>query len=78
MILVDDQGDAAYLIMLEHIGHKIVAVGYGPNTEGWAPWNTAIECEDCNAVLFDASARPVIDPEMADKIDACLAKRQGL
>jgi len=32
----------------EHIGHNIVCVGYGKPIQ-----NVAIECEDCNEVLFD-------------------------
>lgn len=33
----------------QHIGHKIVCVGYGREETV----NVAIECEDCNEVLFD-------------------------
>lgn len=33
----------------QHIGHKIVCVGYGREEIV----NVAIECEDCNEVLFD-------------------------
>ena len=31
-----------------HIGHAIVCVAYGDEDE-----NVAIECEDCNEVIFD-------------------------
>lgn len=37
----------------EHIGHKIVCVGYGRKSVNQAPVNVAIECEDCNCVLVD-------------------------
>jgi hypothetical protein len=33
----------------EHIGHKIVCVGYGKNEM----INVSIECETCNVVLLD-------------------------
>ncbi len=35
-----------YTDLTYHVGHKIVCVNY-------ADKNTAIECEDCNEVLFD-------------------------
>ena len=41
-----------YYDLKKHIGHKIVAVGYG-KAEDTEFCNVAIECEDCNAVLVD-------------------------
>jgi hypothetical protein len=38
----------------QHIGHKIVCVGYA---EGPAYVNVAIECETCNEVLLDYERR---------------------
>ena len=43
------QGEIAWNIMREHIGHDIVVALYGS-------LNTAIECQTCWAVLFDADS----------------------
>lgn len=40
-----------------HVGHKVVCVGYGDDDIV----NVSIECEDCNAVLFDIDAPNVVD-----------------
>lgn len=40
-----------YKELKEHLGHKIVCVGYG--REGEEPLNVAIECEDCHEVILD-------------------------
>jgi len=39
----------AFKELREHIGHKIVCVGYGQDSLA----NVAIECEDCDLVLID-------------------------
>lgn len=41
-----------------HVGHKIVCVGYGQDEIV----NIAIECEDCNEVLFDVDAPKKDEP----------------
>ena len=41
-----------YTELRRHIGHKIVCVCYTDDAK-IAPDNVAIECEDCNEVLFD-------------------------
>ena len=56
MTLDGKQGEYAYQIILQHIGHDIGAYSYG----GIPAWNTVIECNDCNTVLFDADA-PITD-----------------
>ena len=38
-----------YSDIIRHLGHKIVAVAYGPEPH----CNAAIECETCNEVLID-------------------------
>ena len=41
-----------FQLLAEHIGHKIVFVGYGENAN--PPWvNLAVECEDCGCVIVD-------------------------
>ena len=43
-----------YYDLKEHIGHKIVIVGYGAAyDQPEHPVNIAIECEDCGEVLVD-------------------------
>jgi len=42
---------ACYDELRNHIGHRVVVVGYGPPDE--APVNVAIECEDCGVVIMD-------------------------
>lgn len=44
-----------------HVGHKVVCVGYGDDEIV----NVSIECEDCNAVLFDIDAPATDDEEPA-------------
>ena len=39
--------------LLEHVGHDIAIAVYG-RTDG--PWNVAVECRDCGAVLLDYDA----------------------
>ena len=42
--------------LINHVGHKIVCVGYGKSTgkDGKLDFaNAAIECETCNEVLLD-------------------------
>ena len=34
----------------QHIGHRIVVVGYGNPVD---PANVAVECETCNEVIMD-------------------------
>jgi hypothetical protein len=46
-------GAYSYETLREHIGHKIVCVCYGPKKGGGDPDNVAVECEDCDLVLFD-------------------------
>jgi hypothetical protein len=43
----------SYDLLLEHTGHKIACVFYGPNKAGAQNENVAIECEDCSQVLVD-------------------------
>ena len=43
-------GASNYKELKEHIGHKIVCVGYG-KSQNYN--NVAIECETCNCVLLD-------------------------
>ena len=63
-----------YNTLKEHIGHKIVCVGYGP--PGKEPANVAVECEDCCEVLLDYD-RPIEDleegecPEGGDPANDC-------
>lgn len=38
-----------YWKLVDHIGHKIVCVAYGEDTD-----NVSVECEDCDVVLVDA------------------------
>lgn len=40
-----------YEELRRHIGHKVVCVCYGKDSQ--APDNVAIECEDCGGVLLD-------------------------
>lgn len=44
-------GVSGYDDLRNHIGHNVVVVCYGK--KGKAPDNVAVECEDCNEVLFD-------------------------
>lgn len=44
-------GKAVYEEIMQHVGHKIVAVYYGSVLR---PDNAAIECETCSAVIIDA------------------------
>jgi hypothetical protein len=34
----------------DHVGHQVVCVYYGND---YGIWNIAIECEDCNCVIYD-------------------------
>lgn len=45
-----------------HVGHQVVCVGYGDDEIV----NVSIECEDCNAVLFDIDAPATDDEEPAE------------
>ena len=38
--------------LVEHIGHEIVCVGYGPLAQPPVT-SVAVECETCGSVLFD-------------------------
>lgn len=40
----------SYSDLKQHIGHRIVCVGYGPKKD---PVNVAVECETCSEVLMD-------------------------
>ena len=42
---------ACYEELKDHIGHKVVVVGYGRPHEEII--NVAIECEDCGEVIID-------------------------
>lgn len=55
----------AYKKLLPHVGHSIVCVCYGDPTH---PENVAVECEDCNEVLFLVCMDPtyVRDSQMLD------------
>lgn len=44
--------EAGYYDIREHIGHKVVIVGYGRD-EDEDYVNVAIECEDCGEVVLD-------------------------
>jgi len=43
----------SYEELREHIGHKIVCVGYSHTLPPIPPANVALECEDCGVVLVD-------------------------
>lgn len=45
-----------------HVGHQVVCAGYGDDEIV----NVSIECEDCNAVLFDIDAPATDDEEPAE------------
>lgn len=49
-----------------HVGHKVVCIGYGDDEIV----NVSIECEDCNAVLFDIDAYNEADEEENDQVEA--------
>lgn len=44
-------GIFSYEELRDHIGHKIVCVGYG--SQLLPPANVAVECETCSTVLMD-------------------------
>ena len=46
-----------------HVGHQVVCVGYGDDEIE----NVSIECEDCDAVLFDIDAPATDDEEPAEE-----------
>ena len=43
-----------YEIMSKHVGHHVEVVDYGDGE------NMALECEDCNCVLFDTDVYDLI------------------
>lgn len=47
-----------------HVGHQVVCVGYGDDEIV----NVSIECEDCNAVLFDIDAPATDDEEPEEEV----------
>jgi ribosomal protein S27E len=61
---------ADYKDLLRHKDHDVVIAWYGDKED---PDNVAIECEDCNEVLFDKNNPRVEDPdpqeELAEAID---------
>jgi len=54
----------SYDELSEHIGHKIVCVGYSQGNDPFQ--NVALECEDCGVVLVDYD-RPSEDLADDDK-----------
>lgn len=48
-----NRDNAAHDALRDHIGHKIVCVGYAYDKGADAFQNVAIECEDCGCVLVD-------------------------
>ena len=47
-----------------HVGHKVSCVGYGD--ESGTIVNVSIECEDCDAVLFDITESDLEDDGSGD------------
>lgn len=43
-----------YETLLNHLGHDVVIVAYGSKDDDGEMeiWNVALECEDCNEVLY--------------------------
>lgn len=48
-----------------HVGHNVVCVGYGEDDIV----NVSIECEDCNAVLFDIDAPAAPEEEEEEQVE---------
>ena len=68
------QDSELYRKILQHRGHKLVAVGYGSYAD---PVNAAIECETCYEVIISEDAVPIAEPATPEhEISAFLAAMQ--